>query len=142
MRAVLEGLAARRGVRRLDDDAEDRLFLAVRPAGPGEIGGCHSSSSTTDFTWWCVGSGGGFWGGLATEAERSAGGGGAVSAAVFRASWRGRRRRWRSISSCWRGSCGAMQDGGRSGRCEQHILSTATDLVRFCAAEIDAAGGG
>ena len=71
MRAVLEGLAARRGVERLDEDAEDRLFLAMRRLGRAKsVDGFILQHNGFHIAVCELGSIGGAQGRLATEAER------------------------------------------------------------------------
>ena len=69
MRAVLEGLAARRGVERLDEDAEDRLFLAMRRLGRASRWMASSEHNGFHIAVCELGSVGGAQGRLATEAS-------------------------------------------------------------------------
>lgn len=72
MRAVLEGLAARRAVQRLDEDAEDQLFLALRRLKrvAGSVDGFIQQHNVLHALICGLGTVGGGSGRLATETER------------------------------------------------------------------------
>ena len=136
MRAVLEGLAAFRSVGRLGDDAEDQLFLAIRRLG--------RAKSVDDFILQhdgfhaviCeLGSVEGKRGRLATETER-------LRAAVepylrrFFAHHGGAETTVAEHQQLLEVLLRRNPDESEQAM-RQHIMSTATDLVRFCADAID-----
>lgn len=136
MRAVLEGLAARRGVERLDEDAEDRLFLAMRRLGRAKsVDGFILQHNGFHIAVCELGSIGGAQGRLATEAER------------LRASVEPYLRRYFAHHGGDETTTAEHQQlleillrrvpGEAEAAMREHILSTATDLVQFCASEID-----